>query len=92
MRVPRNTIHRILSRQRFPSSRDQLRALLSALGVPVTSYETWLRAWSRVHRRLQADRRAARTRKFPGAVHGPLVQPLVGGLERSELVRKVPCG
>ncbi|GAA2774953.1 hypothetical protein Sros01_83460 [Streptomyces roseochromogenus] len=63
MRVPRNTVHQILSRQRFPSYRDQLRALLSALGVPVTGHEDWLRAWSRVHRRLQADRRAARTRK-----------------------------
>nr|WSX47673.1 hypothetical protein OG409_01000 [Streptomyces sp. NBC_00974] len=63
IRVPRNTVHQILSRQRFPSSRDQLRALLIALGVPVCGHENWLRAWSRVNRRLQADRRAARVRK-----------------------------
>lgn len=63
IRIPRNTVHQILSRQRFPSSRDQLRALLAALGVPVTGHENWLRAWSRGNRRLQADRRATRTRK-----------------------------
>ncbi|GLX42118.1 hypothetical protein Sros01_81900 [Streptomyces roseochromogenus] len=63
MPVPRNTVPHILSRQRSPSSRDQLRALLSALSVPVSGHEDWLRAWSRVNRRLQADRRAARTRK-----------------------------
>ncbi|MFD9574655.1 helix-turn-helix domain-containing protein [Streptomyces sp. NPDC059982] len=63
IRVPRNTVHQILSRRRFPRSKDQLRAVLTALGVPATGHETWLRAWSRVNRRLQADRRATRTRK-----------------------------
>ncbi|MBT2469552.1 helix-turn-helix transcriptional regulator [Streptomyces sp. ISL-66] len=63
IRVPRNTVHQILSRQRFPSSRDQLRALLAALGVPLSGHENWLRAWSRVNRRLQADRRATRARR-----------------------------
>lgn len=63
IRVPRNTVHQILSRQRFPSSKDQLRALLVALGVPVCGHANWLRAWSRVNRRLQTDRRAARVRK-----------------------------
>ncbi|MFD0272234.1 helix-turn-helix domain-containing protein [Streptomyces sp. NPDC127106] len=63
VRVPRNTVHQVLSRQRFPSSREQLRALLTALGVPAADHEDWLRAWSRVDRRLRSDRRAARSKK-----------------------------
>ncbi|WP_405681114.1 helix-turn-helix domain-containing protein [Streptomyces sp. NBC_00868] len=82
IRVPRTTVHQILSRQRFPSSRDQLRALLVALGVPVAGHENWLRAWSRVNRRLQADRRAARTRrdKLQRRVTRPRHAPLLDGM------------
>ncbi|MGW4688492.1 helix-turn-helix domain-containing protein [Streptomyces sp. NPDC004244] len=61
--IKRNTAHQVLSRQRFPSSREQLRALLTALGVPAADHEDWLRAWSRVYRRLQSARRAARGKK-----------------------------
>ncbi|MFK0203820.1 hypothetical protein [Streptomyces lavendulae] len=57
IRVPLNTTHQILTRQRFLSSRNQLRALLSALGVLVSGDEDWLVTWSRVHRRLQAPAR-----------------------------------
>ncbi|MFD0272023.1 helix-turn-helix domain-containing protein [Streptomyces sp. NPDC127106] len=57
--ITRKTAHRVLSRQRFPSSREQLRTLLTPLGVPAADHEDWLRAWSRVDRRLQSDRRAA---------------------------------
>ncbi|GAA1554528.1 hypothetical protein [Streptomyces globosus] len=63
IRVPRTTVHQVLSRRRFPSSREQLRALLFVLGVPAADHGDWLRAWSRVQQRVQADRRAARTRR-----------------------------
>ncbi|MFJ2825985.1 hypothetical protein ACIO7M_33530 [Streptomyces toxytricini] len=63
IRVPRTTVHPILSHRRFPSSREQLRALLFVPGVPAAAHGNWLRAWSRVQQREQANRRAARTRR-----------------------------
>ncbi|MFD9724611.1 helix-turn-helix domain-containing protein [Streptomyces sp. NPDC059072] len=63
IRVPRTTAHQILYRQRFPSSRTQLKALLTVLGVPATEHSSWLQAWSRANQRRRSDRHAARTRK-----------------------------
>ncbi|MFF4104278.1 multiprotein-bridging factor 1 family protein [Streptomyces sp. NPDC001903] len=63
IRVPRTTAHQILYRQRFPSSRTQLTALLTVLGVPAVEHAGWLQAWSRANRQRPSDRHAARTRK-----------------------------
>ncbi|MFB7054179.1 helix-turn-helix domain-containing protein [Streptomyces vinaceus] len=63
IRVPRTTAHQILYRQRFPSSRTQLKALLTVLGVPAAEHAGWLRAWSRANRQRPSDRHADRTRK-----------------------------
>lgn len=63
IRVPRTTVHQILYRQRFPSSRTQLKALLTVLGVPEAQHADWLQAWSHANRQRPSDRHAARTRK-----------------------------
>ncbi|MGW2996778.1 helix-turn-helix domain-containing protein [Streptomyces sp. NPDC001193] len=63
IRVPRTTAHQILYRRRFPSSRTQLTALLTVLGVPETQHAGWLQAWSHANRQRPSDRHAARTRK-----------------------------
>lgn len=63
IRVPRTSVHRILYRQRFPSSRTQLKAILMALGVPASDQAERLPAWTRANRRQQANRQVVRTRK-----------------------------
>ncbi|GHE45670.1 helix-turn-helix domain-containing protein [Streptomyces vinaceus] len=55
IRVPRTTVHRVLYRQRFPSSRTQLKAILVALGVPASDHAERLPAWTRANRRRQAN-------------------------------------
>ncbi|MFI1155036.1 multiprotein-bridging factor 1 family protein [Streptomyces sp. NPDC020817] len=63
IRVPRTTAHQILYRQRFPSSRTQLKALLTVLGVSAAEHAEWLQAWSHANRQRPSDRHADRTRK-----------------------------
>ncbi|MGW0886273.1 helix-turn-helix domain-containing protein [Streptomyces sp. NPDC002671] len=48
--LSRSTAQRILTRQSFPTSQEQLLALLHACMVPERVRDDWVQAWKKVHR------------------------------------------
>ncbi|MFG2489100.1 helix-turn-helix domain-containing protein [Streptomyces virginiae] len=60
VRLPKTTAHLIISRQGLPRSKEQLRALLFVYGVSPARQTLWMSAWSRVMRKVEAER--AKTR------------------------------
>lgn len=59
--LSRSTAQRLLSRQKSPSSRQQLQAFLVACGVPLSDWQPWMEAWRRARLNLDQERRTGPT-------------------------------
>lgn len=59
--LSRSTAQRLLSRQKTPSSREQLQAFLFACGVPSSEWRPWMEAWRRALQNLDLERRTEPT-------------------------------
>ncbi|MFD3940556.1 helix-turn-helix domain-containing protein [Streptomyces sp. NPDC058611] len=56
VKISKTTAHLIIVGQRFPSSLEQMRALLVAYSLPEHSHALWLAAWSRANAHNEAER------------------------------------
>ncbi|WP_331739891.1 helix-turn-helix domain-containing protein (plasmid) [Streptomyces goshikiensis] len=69
VRIPKTIAHLIISRQKIPTTREQMQSLLFAYNVAPHRHEAWLEAWSRAARHIEAER--ARDARHKEARRGP---------------------